>query len=285
MAITGTIPEKIGFLVPMTPSMVTALLGLSFMLLVGRWLLRRNRYKLTYSNNQPNRAGQSTREMAALRYKNRVWFVLLTTGIVLLIILVAYHSNTLGIGGFGFVGLIILARLVMNYSDAGTKKMMKEERRAIRGAKGEEKVGSILESLGEEFLVIHDVLSPYGNIDHVVISKENGIFLLETKAHGGRVSVNNGHLLVNGYDPEKDFIAQTLNNTYWLRDKICNLIDVHVWVIPVLVFTNAFVEGTAPIKGVKIINKKYLLNTLQRPNTKAPNLVIWEKREKIIKAL
>jgi len=72
MAITGTIPEKIGFLVPMTPSMVTALLGLSFMLLVGRWLLRRNRYKLTYSNNQPNRAGQSTREMAALRYKNRV---------------------------------------------------------------------------------------------------------------------------------------------------------------------------------------------------------------------
>jgi hypothetical protein len=236
-------------------------------------------------NNQQKRAGQSTREMAAKRYKNRVWFVLITVGIVLLILLVANNSKALGIGGFGFLGLIVLSRIVMNYADARTKKMVKEERRAIRGAKGEEKIGSILDSLGEEYVVIHDIESPYGNIDHVVMSKQNGVFLVETKAHGGKVSVAEGHLLVNGHDPEKDFIAQCLNNTYWLRDKICEVTSVEAWIVPVLVFTNAFVERTAPIKGVKIVNKKYLLNILQKPNTKAQNLVIWENREKILHTL
>jgi hypothetical protein len=236
-------------------------------------------------NNPQKRAGQSTREMAAKRYKNRVWFVLVTVAIVLLILLAANNSQALGIGGFGFVGLIILARLVMNYSDARTKRMIKEEKRAIRGAKGEEKIGSLLESLGEEYLVLHDVPSPFGNIDHIVLSKQGGIFLLETKAHGGKVSVTDGRLLVNGHDPEKDFIAQALNNTYWLREQVRSLIDAQVWITPVLVFTNAFVERMAPVKGVTIVNKKFLLNTLQRSNAKAQNLAIWEAREKIRKGL
>jgi hypothetical protein len=171
-------------------------------------------------NNQTKRAGQSTRALAARRYKNRVWFVLGTIAIVTVLLLVANNSKSLGIGGIGLLGLFVAARLIMNYSDVKTNKMIKEERRAIRGAKGEETIGSILDGLGEEYLVIHDVVSTYGHIDHIVIGKQAGIFLLETKAHGGRVSVSNDRLLVNGHDPEKDFVAQALNNTYWLREKI-----------------------------------------------------------------
>lgn len=233
-------------------------------------------------NNHQKRAGQSTREMAAKRHKNRIWYVILIFGVVLLILLVANNSKALGIGGMGFLGLIVLARVAMNIADTRTKKMIKEEKRAIRGAKGEEKIGSLLETLGEDYLVIHDIESPYGNIDHIVISKQSGVFLIETKAHGGRVTVNEGHLLVNGHDPEKDFIAQALNNTYWLRDKIHSIVSADVWVTPILVFTNAFVERTAPIKGVTIINKKLLLNLLQKPKRNVKNLVIWENREKTI---
>jgi hypothetical protein len=236
-------------------------------------------------NNQQKRAGQSTREMAAKRHKNRVWFVLLTISIVLILLFLANNSSALGFGGFGFLGLVIVARILMNYSDARTKTMIKEEKRAIRGAKGEEIVGSLLESLGDDYLVIHDVVSPYGNIDHIVISKQNGIFLLETKAHGGRVSVNSGHLLINGHDPEKDFIAQALNNTYWVRDQIRSLLGAEVWISPLIVFTNAFVERSSPVKGVTIINKKFLLNLVRGPNSKAQSLAAWENREKILKTL
>ena len=232
-------------------------------------------------NNRQKRAGQSTRDLAEKRYKNRVWFVLVTAGVVVLILVVANNSKALGIGSFGFLGLLAVARLIMDYSDSKTKRMMKEERRAIRGAKGEENVGAILENLGEEYLIIHDIESPYGNVDHIVISKQSGIFLIETKAHGGRVSVNNDTLLVNGHKPEKDFIAQALNNAYWIREKISNNLSMKIWVTPILVFTNAFVERTAPNKGVMIINKKYLLNVLQRPNMKAQNSAVWEQRENI----
>lgn len=43
MAITKTTPELIGLLVRMSPSMVTGLFVLSFLMLMGRWWVRRNR--------------------------------------------------------------------------------------------------------------------------------------------------------------------------------------------------------------------------------------------------
>jgi hypothetical protein len=231
------------------------------------------------------RAGQSTRDMADKRYKSRVRFVLIAAGVVLLIFVLVSRSTALGIGGFGVLGLLFLARFIMEYMETRAGRMVKEERRAIRGAKAEEKIGAILDSLGENYLGIHDVTSPHGNIDHIVIGKENGVFLIETKAHGGRVSVANGRLLVNEHEPEKDFIVQVLKNTYWLRDRILSVINVEVWITPALVFTNAFVERTAPIKGVVIINRKYLPNILQRPNPKARNSLVWERRKEISEAL
>jgi hypothetical protein len=236
-------------------------------------------------NSHQKRAGQSTREMAARRHRKRIWYSLLAIVVVLLIMVIALNPGLMKVGGIGSIGLLIAARWIMNYSDAKDKQMRKEEKRAIRGAKGEEKIGSILENLGEDYLVIHDVASPYGNIDHIVIGKESGIFLLETKAHGGRVSVKEGRLLLNGHDPEKDFIAQALHNTYWLREKTRPLLNLEPWITPVLVFTNAFVERTAPVNGVVIVNKKFLLSMLQRSNKKAQTKVIWENRDKIVERL
>jgi hypothetical protein len=149
-------------------------------------------------------AGQSTRDMADRRYKARLWFVLGALAVVIVIIAVASNAVSLGIGGFGVLGLLVLGKLVMDFVDVKAGKMQKEERRAVRGARAEEKIGFILDNLGPDYLAIHDVRSPYGNIDHVVISKRGGVFLVETKAHGGRVSVSGGQLLVNGHEPEKD---------------------------------------------------------------------------------
>jgi len=236
-------------------------------------------------NGRHRRAGKSTREMADRRYRTRVWFALLMAGVALALLFIVSHSNALGIGGLGVLGLIILVRLMMDYADARAIRMMKEERRAIRGAKAEERVGSILESLGEDYLIVDDVVSPFGNIDHVVISKQNGVFLIETKSHGGKVSVTNGRVLVNGHEPEKDFIAQMLRNTYWLRDKLRQEVRVTAWITPILAFTNAFVEPIPPVKGVVIVNKKYLVNALQKPSGKGQSATIWASRDKVRETL
>lgn len=230
------------------------------------------------------RAGQSTREMARKRHQSRVRFALLMTGIALIALVLISVSKPLGIGGLGVLGLFILVRLIMDYTEARARRMRKEERRAIRGARAEERIGSILESLDEDYLVLHDIASPYGNIDHIVITRYGRVFLLETKAHGGRVSIVNGQLLVNGHKPEKDFIAQALRNSYWLRDTIKSVINAEPWVTPIVVFTNAFVEHAPPTKGVRVINKKYLLGVLQQSDPRRQNPAVWENREKIWEA-
>lgn len=234
---------------------------------------------MAYKSGQ---AGKSTRAMAKKRRQTAVWIGFF--GIVAIIILGLFLQNAKawGIGGAGLLLLLILIRVIPDIIEGRVDKKLKEEKRAIRGAKGEEKIGEILTGLPEDFHVLHDIESPYGNIDHIVIGKNSGIFLLETKAHGGKVAVEAENLLVNGNLPEKDFIAQALRNSYWLRDKVSQIIEGKPWITPIIVFTNAFVAPTRPIKGVTIVNKKYLLNILQQTNK--PNVVnakVWEHRRAI----
>jgi hypothetical protein len=161
-------------------------------------------------NSQRKRAGESTREMSDRRYKSRVWLIVLIVAATVLLLVLIFNSKALGISGLGLLGLLVLVRLVVDFGDARSSRMMKEERRAIRGARAEEKIGTILDGLGDDYLVLHDISSPYGNIDHLVLTAQGGVFLIETKAHGGRVTVADGRLLVNCHEPEKDFIAQAL---------------------------------------------------------------------------
>jgi len=229
--------------------------------------------------HKAGQAGRSTREMAGKRRFSAIMIAVIAMVLVIVIYFVMQNHNALGIGGISLLVLLVLTRVIPDIVETKVNRKKKEERRAVRGAIAEEKVAGFLEGLGEDYCVFHDIVSPYGNIDHVVLGKDNGVFLIETKSHGGKVSVTDGHLLVNGKPPEKDFIAQTLKNTYWLRDKISEIIGVKVWFTPVLVFTNAFVPPTKPIKGVFIINKKYLNLLIEK--RKAPVEIaakVWEAR-------
>jgi len=227
-------------------------------------------------------AGKSTRKMAQNR--RRTTNLILIGALILAIILALTIQNwqALGLGGGAVLGLLILLRALPGLIDKPIKRRIKEERRADRGAIAEEVIGNLLANLGEDFFVLNPISSPYGNIDHIVIGKDRGVFLLETKAHGGRVEVLLDGLLVNGKPPEKDFIAQTLRNTYWLRDEIEKVTGSKIWITPVVVFTNAFVPPGKPIKGVNIVNKRFVNRILQRQARSTSNLLhVWEAREQI----
>jgi len=233
-----------------------------------------------------NRAGKSTRQMAQRRRWIAYGMIAVVMVIVVILALTIQNWQALGIGGGGVLVLLILIRILPDLIDAPLKRKVKEARRADRGAVAEEKVANLLQGLGEDYCVLHDIPSPYGNIDHVVIGRDSGVFLLETKAHGGRVEISGDQLLVNGKPPEKDFIAQALKNAYWLRDEIEKVIGSKVWITPVVVFTNAFVQAGRPIKGVYVANKKYLPNLLQRHSRSASNLAaVWEARERLFTTL
>jgi hypothetical protein len=127
-----------------------------------------------------------------------------------------------------------------------------------------------------------DHSSPYGNIDHVVISQFGGIILLETKSHHGTVTTTDNQILVNGDEPEKDFVGLALKNSYWLREEVERLIHVKPWITPIVVFTNAFVKFGKTPKGVRVINQKFLLRTLQSSHSNSSaNTIVWENHDLI----
>ena len=232
------------------------------------------------------RAGKSTREMASRRRRSALWIAGIGLAIMVVAMLFIQNAKALGIGGIGILILLVLMRIFSDLIERQVDRKIKLEKRAVRGAKAEEKIGELLAELSDEYYVLNDIESPYGNIDHIVIGKNSGVFLIETKAHGGKVEVSGETILVNGKIPEKDFMAQTLKNSYWLRDKISEIVGIKPWITPIIVFTNAFVSPTRPIKGVAIINKKYLLFTLRRASRPHTILMqVWGNKERIEKAL
>lgn len=161
-------------------------------------------------SNRNREAGKSTYEMA--RKRRKAMIIIAVVGVIIFVILLLTLNNTkaLGIGGIGFLVLLFLVQAFPDFLDGILGKKQKEVKRAIRGADAEVKIDQLLGDLSEDYLVLNDLASPYGNIDHVVFSKDSGVFLIETKSHRGKVSVRDNVLYLNEHLTEKDFINQTL---------------------------------------------------------------------------
>lgn len=114
-----------------------------------------------------------------------------------------------------------------------------------RGAEGEEVVGQVLEGLAADgWHVLHDVSFGRGNIDHIAIGP-GGVFTVETKSHGGRLSVDR-------LDPK--MLAQA----YAEKKKLEEITGLEVW--PLLVFSRAYLIESMPAKrrGVTILPARML---------------------------
>jgi len=83
-------------------------------------------------------------------------------------------------------------------------------------------------------------------LDHVVLG-EQGFHAIETKSHKGRVNAKGKDLLINGHSPEKDFAKQAWRGCYRLRE----ILDADV--TPILLFSEAFVEGRITVRGVRVL--------------------------------
>jgi hypothetical protein len=229
-------------------------------------------------NNTRGMPGKGARDLADRRYLSRQRYVLplliILGTLVIFIVPLCFRSGL----GMLVPFCILLALVPIKAIGRRIDRSVKEERLAVRGAKGEELIGTMLEGLADRFLVFHDLPCPYGNIDHLIVSRQT-VFLIETKAHRGRVSVVNGEVRINQRPPEKDFIAQVARNTDWLRAQLEAKLRTKIWIKPILVFTNAFVENPGLIRNIQVIPKAFLLNTISRSSRSGGALKLWENNE------
>ncbi|MGE5892438.1 MAG: nuclease-related domain-containing protein [bacterium] len=223
--------------------------------------------------------GRSSRQPAKKHYTARVFITLTSISAVALLIYLMPNMKGFGIAGMVVAGLVM--KIIMNTPNRELETYERLERRAAKGAKAEEKIGDRLRELSNEYAVFHDIESPYGNVDHLVIDKQNNVFLVETKSHSGEVTYDGSMLLINKKPVEKDFIAQIFKNTFWIRAEIKKQASLDVFVKPVLVFTNAVVKIPGTVKNISIINKKYLMKILERPSRKSKSGQIDSRRPRL----
>lgn len=229
--------------------------------------------------NQFGRAGKSARERGRRNRSIALWIAI---GAVLVMTVLGYlllKSSVIGLGGGGILIIMVLIKIIPDLIVKPIDKHLKIEKQFNQGAKGEEDIGLLLAQLGTDYVIMHDWQNIRGNIDHIVHDCNGNIFMIETKSHYGKVAAQGETLLRDGHPFEKDIINQAVSNSLWMKTMIEQKLKAKAWVTPVLVFTNAFVVPGHPIRGVYYMNKKVLLEFIQKHKASSPaGKKLWEMR-------
>jgi len=231
--------------------------------------------------------GESTRQRA--RRERRWAFSLLVLILILDLATLVLGFEAAKVAGGSLLAIIfvlvlwIVADKVMNRVDSH----IANARRADKGAQAEERVARVLSGKSSsEFFVISDVAFPYGNIDHVVISRSGGVFAIETKSARGRVDSRGDILLLDGARMERDSIQQALREAIWVKERIGDVLGQRPYVRAVVLFTQAFVNVRERIRDVDIASLRFLdrvLTTL--PSAASQSESLWRNREAVAAAL
>jgi len=150
--------------------------------------------------------------------------------------------------GFGL--LFVGALLVWNVRDG-----MKNVNAFFKGARGEERVALLLESLPFGYHVFHDFTCARGEaIDHVVVGPR-GIFVIETKCWGGHVTYEAGALLVDGNEPSRPPIEQVKKSTSRLEAFLVARLSVAPRCLAVVCFASDSLDlGAVGVDGIAVCN-------------------------------
>lgn len=155
-------------------------------------------------------------------------------------------------------GLALLAASVV-YSGWSLGKGLRHAERFFKGARGEERVSGILKSLPGAYHVFNDFLACGKHVDHVVVGPA-GVFAVETKYWRGSVTVEDGHILLDGQLPDRDPLAQARKEAQLVKSALA----AAGWsgaVTPVLAFaSDTFRHRIAELQGAVVMNSCELAN-------------------------
>ncbi|MBQ6914795.1 MAG: NERD domain-containing protein [Kiritimatiellae bacterium] len=134
---------------------------------------------------------------------------------------------------------------------------LRKVERFFKGARGEERVSEILNTLPDGYHVFNDFVARGKHVDHVVVGP-GGVFSIETKFWRGKVTVEDGHVLLDGQLPDRSPIAQANREAMMVRGALADAGWQGV-VTPVLTFaSNTFATHRAEIKGTIVMNASEL---------------------------
>lgn len=141
--------------------------------------------------------------------------------------------------------------------------------RFFKGARGEEKIAGILATLPDAYHVFNDFTVGRSHIDHVVAGP-GGVFAIETKFWNGTVTIEDGHILLDGQLPNRQPLAQTIREATLVRNALV-AVGWNGLVTPVLAFaSDSFASHRANLRGTVIINANELRSSFDTDRVVIP---------------
>ena len=141
--------------------------------------------------------------------------------------------------------------------------------RFFKGARGEEKVSEILVTLPDAYHVFNDFTVGRNHVDHVVAGP-GGVFAIETKFWSGKITVEEGHILLDGQLPDRSPLAQAVREAALVKSALAKA----GWdgpVTPVVAFaSNTFTAHRANLKGTIVINANELKSSFETDRVVIP---------------
>lgn len=207
-----------------------------------------------------NAPGKNSRELTRWRYVLRFSAAIIAIIGLLYLQRTGFSTNKLSAFVAVCAGLIALDWWLIPVRD----RFKTRERAAEKLTNPDSGVAAVLNRLPENWLVLHNVRASLGTLDYLVVRSDGAIFAIETKPHRGRVAEDEGDLLLNDKPFEKDLLARTHTNVFWLREFFKGRFGVVPWVNAAMVFPNAYVSVRRTLRGVDVLNLGYLERWMSR---------------------
>ena len=166
-------------------------------------------------------------------------------------------------------------------------RLFARQARVVLGAKAEESIGAILDRLSDRHRVFHDVLTPFGNIDHLVFRDDGALFVIKTRSHQGQVTIDRNELRRNGQPFETNFVKHILGIVSSVKKSIAvNFGFTPTWVHAAIVFTEARVPSHCALSNVAVIQPGSLEPWMADQSGANPaSLHLWSRKDDLQRIL
>jgi hypothetical protein len=146
--------------------------------------------------------------------------------------------------------LLLLMWLVGRLAFRRMDKLDMERQSMLKGVAGERSVAHTLSKLPDEFLVVNDVQTPNGNLDHAVIGP-TGVFVIETKNCRGIIGADGkGELTLNGKPATKAHVKRFVGRVMATKERVHVLAPgLEPFFQAVMVFSSAWVNANFGTTG------------------------------------
>lgn len=140
--------------------------------------------------------------------------------------------------------LLVLLILLSVWAEIRARRLEREQKSYESGAKGENAVSKELARFPNDFYVLNDVSTDFGNLDHVVVGP-TGVYVIDAKNHRGIITTDGKDgLLQNGKPNDKLNTKKFVSRMMTIKEKVDTLAGTKdIFFKALFVFTSAWVDA------------------------------------------